>query len=379
VNFTVYLKLRNAAAAAATARAVSTPGNAAYGRYLSNAAFNARFAPAGATIRTLTAWLKSQSLKVSGVAANHMWVMGSGSVAAVGKAFGTSFAVYKVNGHNRRSVTDPVSLPSGLAGHVAAVGGLTQIAMKPAAPPSVGFRVAPPCSKYDGQKVANNLPKVYGKHRPWAVCGYTPKQLRDAYGVTRSGLSGRGSTVAITDAYDSPTLPADANTFAHRHGLPGFAPGQYRDISDPNLKDQPNDPNCGDWYGEQTLDVEAVHEMAPKAKVVYSGGVDCFDDGLLNALHKVVDGHKAQIVTNSWGDVELDSTPDSTLAYHQLFRPRPTIRWRQRLAARRSASTSTTTSAGRPAGATTAASSPTVRGIPQCPATSGAVRAAVPR
>ena len=61
----------------------------------------------------------------------------------------------------------------------------------PAAPPSPGFVNARPCSSYFGQLPATfqadgktPLPKFNGKTLPYAVCGYTPKQFRNAYGLT---------------------------------------------------------------------------------------------------------------------------------------------------------------------------------------------------
>ena len=59
------------------------------------------------------------------------------------------------------------------------------------------------------------------------------------------------------------------------------------------------------WYGEETLDVEAVHGMAPAANIVYVGAPNNFQD-LDAALNYVVDKDVAPIVTNSYGfDTEL--------------------------------------------------------------------------
>jgi len=54
------------------------------------------------------------------------------------------------------------------------------------------------------------------------------------------------------------------------------------------------------WYGEETLDVEAVHGMAPGAKIVYVGAPNNRRD-LDAAMNHVVDKQLAQIVTNSYG------------------------------------------------------------------------------
>ena len=170
---------------------------------------------------------------------------------------------------------------------------------------------------------------------PFAVCGYTPSQLRAAYGVGNGGIfdraAGRGQTVAIVDAYDEPSLESDANLYSIRHGDRPFFGHQFRDLSVP--EDPTTGDDCGgnDWYGEQALDVEAVHGMAPAANVLYYGGANCYDDGLMAELTQIVSDNKASIVTNSWGDPtffvdpntgEVFSTIDPTLvdAYESIFK-----------------------------------------------------------
>ena len=203
-----------------------------------------------------------------------------------------------------------------------------------------------PCSAFYGQQVAKNLPKFQGKTLPFAVCGYTPDQLRGVYGVDGSsggysvqalkggggsggGSAGQGVTVAITDAYDSPRLQQDANTYSTRHGDRPFSHGQFVD------KSVPEDASTGDvcggngWYGEQTLDVEAVHGMAQGANVYYYGAASCYDDDLLAAMSQAVHDNKASIVTNSWGEptfVVIDGVLYATIdqseinAYEALFK-----------------------------------------------------------
>src|SRR5258708_33110758 len=72
------------------------------------------------------------------------------------------------------------------------------------------------------------------------------------------------------------------------------APGTYHH-PERGLKQDPQG-----WYGEETLDVEAVHGMAPAAHIVYVGAPNNFQD-LDAALNYVVDKHVAPIVTNSYG------------------------------------------------------------------------------
>jgi subtilase family serine protease len=138
--------------------------------------------------------------------------------------------------------------------------------------------------------------------------------------------------VAITEAFDASTLEADANEYATRHGDPAFAPGQFSDRSFPEgSSSHPTAvDDCGGngWYGEQTLDIEAVHGMAPGANVAYYGAASCYDDDLLAQLAQVVTDDDASIVTNSWGEPtfvviggQLYITIDQTLvdAYESIF------------------------------------------------------------
>nr|WP_239451773.1 hypothetical protein [Frondihabitans sp. PAMC 28766] len=136
-------------------------------------------------------------------------------------------------------------------------------------PPAGGRYGVQPCSTYYGQKTATTLPSAYGKKQPYAVCGYVPSQLQGAYGessLLKAGVTGKGTTVAITDAYASPTMAQDAATYSAKQHQPGYAKGQYTQITPgPTGYDDTAADECdaSGWYGEETLDVEAVHAMAP--------------------------------------------------------------------------------------------------------------------
>jgi subtilase family serine protease len=124
--------------------------------------------------------------------------------------------------------------------------------------------------------------------------------------------------VAITDAYASPTIAADANRYATSHGDAAFRTGQLAE-RDANRFTQPRLCDSTGWSGEETLDVEAVHGMAPGANVLYYGSASCFDDDLSDTLLQVVDDNQASVVTNSWGEPESDESPDFVVAFEQAF------------------------------------------------------------
>jgi subtilase family serine protease len=314
VGFRVYLGWNDEAGAAALAKAVSDPSSSSYGQYLTPTEFHQRFAPTQAQVGTVQSWLRSQSFKVDYTPANNHYVAAEGTVAQAEAAFGTQFGMYSVRGQTVRSPSADIAIPNALADSVTGVIGLddsavfveTDHVVDKNAPPSAGFRNAPPLSAYWAQFVS---PYAYPPGftdiaspatAPWTVKGYTPAQIKGTYGI--SGYDGAGQTVAVIDAYASPTILADVNQWSINRGLPTMAPSQFVQVVPPGVYRRPENPKQDPqgWYGEETLDIEAVHGMAPAAKIVYVGAPNNYQD-LDAAMNHVVDRHLAQIVTNSYG------------------------------------------------------------------------------
>jgi subtilase family serine protease len=319
VNLRVYLAGRDAAGLAAYAKAVADPSSASYGKYLSAKQAQARFGATKAQVAAVTSWLKSTGLKVTSVTQHYVAV--SGDVAAAEKAFGTQLHNFAKGAHTYRAPEKSASVPEALKGAVLTVTGLDNAPHKAnhddqLPPPDAVFKNSGPFSSYYGSNIANTLPSAYGQKIPYAIQGYTGKQLRAAYGAGK--YTGKGVRVAITDAYASPTIAFDAATYAKNHGDARWTTGQLRQVLPANYTNT-TDCKASGWYGEETLDVEAVHAVAPDANVTYVGAASCFDNDLLDSLSKVVDNHLADIVSNSWGDVEANQTPDLAAAYDQVF------------------------------------------------------------
>jgi subtilase family serine protease len=339
------LKMRDRAGAEALAAAVSDPTSATAGQFLTPTQFRARFSPSDADVASVTSWLVSTGLKVGTVSANHLSIEASGSAAQLSATFGVQLDRYKVAGALVRAPANEPSVPASLASLVDGIGGLTQTgafmrsntirddlptgskavvggapSSTPSAAPSPGFRNAPPCSTSFGT-LPTHLPAIgagYGSPT-WAPCGYTPTQLRSAYGTDAAvahGVDGSGTTVAVVDAFAAPTIFADAKQYSQRHDPSHvLSRSQFSQVVPKAVfgasADDPCDPQG--WYGEETLDVEAVHSMAPGATLVFEGGKSCNDDDLDVALLDVVDNARAQIVTNSYGDLGEVFIPRSEL------------------------------------------------------------------
>lgn len=347
----VYLALRDPAGAEATARAVSDPQSRSFRHFLTPAQVRARFAPTAASVASVRSWLASQGLRPGYVPVNHRFVEATGTVAQVQRAFAVNLGVYEVRGQQVRGTDRNLSVPASLAPTVTGVIGADQglalvrpdhigpdpdrrsanrsrrSARPTIAPPPDGFRNARPCSAYWAEKIDRTDPPYGGGYPnplPYATCGYTPPQLRRAYGTQQyldSGLDGRTATVAIIDAFAAPTILQDAQRYSRRNDP--FHPlrsSQFNQVVFPINRDLEGPDQCdaSGWYGEETLDVEAVHGMAPGAHITYVGGSDCQDISLDKALNLVVSKHLAQIVSNSYGDLGEDIPASEVRAFHSI-------------------------------------------------------------
>jgi subtilase family serine protease len=332
VKAQVYLASRDPAGVDAAVAAVSTPGSPEYGRYLTPAQYRTRFGPTSAATAKVTSWLRQSGLKVSAPQQNGRYLEVTGSVTSAERAFGADLALFRHDGGTYQAPAASISVPSELGAYVLTVTGLdeaparvttkvdvgaskqTVSAAKPSASYPYGYRTAKPCSLWYGQFKARTqaggkiaLPKFEGVTEPYTVCGYKPSQLRSAYGAPAS-LTGKGVTVAVIDAYLSPTLLKDANQYAKNTGTKPFATGQFRTLlprggyTDQEACDAPG------WSTEQALDVEAVHGFAPDANVLYAAGRSCSGPDLFIAEASVIDDNRASIISLSYGSIESTET-----------------------------------------------------------------------
>ncbi|MBK9159007.1 MAG: S53 family peptidase [Propionibacteriaceae bacterium] len=325
VRVKLWLTPRDQTGLKALATAVSTPGDAAYRQFLTVDQYQARFAPTSAQVDAVKAWLASAGLTVEAVGPGNYYVAASGPAAKVSDAFTANLKKVTVNGHTGNAPTTTVTVPDSVGTAVLAVTGLNTVtqraepatsgterdtasaasknAPKATLDPPAAFVNATPCSDYYGQLVDTTDPTFQGSALPYAVCGYVPRQFREAYGVRATGRTGLDQTIAIVDAFASPTILQDANTYASAHGDAPFASWQFSESNDTNyIPSRVNDCGGNGWFGEETLDVEAAHGMAPDASVAYYGAASCYDDDMMATLARVVTDNKASVVSNSWGE-----------------------------------------------------------------------------
>lgn len=361
INFEISLNVRDAAGAQALAQAVSTPGSSQYRAYLTPAEWEAQFSPTRAQVAQVTTWLRQQGFQVGTVSADRLRIDVTGTAAQVEQAFSTTLSYHVVEGRTLRLLDSNLTIPSSLSGIVGGAPGLSETVATPDTssgapatsaataatapvpnddnavpaagrgpspfPPPSGFVPAPPCGKSYNSKTATTLPPYgngYPATPPYQVCGYSPSQFRSAYGVASqvaAGQTGQGETVAIVDAYASPTLLSDVQQY-YRAADPShpLSSSQFSALY-PSEYDHAILCGASGWYTEQTLDVTSVHAVAPGAHIDYVAASSCLDNGLLNAVAKVVDDHLAQVITDSWGDTggDLLDSASTRAAYDSVL------------------------------------------------------------
>lgn len=153
---------------------------------------------------------------------------------------------------------------------------------------------------------------------------YSPNDIRNEYNITpvlASGIDGSGQTIVIFDAFGSPTIQADLQTFDEAYGLPAppsltvYAPEgkpQYPYVGAPAsaVAHNKNLQTEIGWAYETTLDVEWAHALAPGAAIALvvtptaeTQGVQGIPN-LQNAAQWVLDHHIGSIWSNSWATTE---------------------------------------------------------------------------
>jgi subtilase family serine protease len=132
---------------------------------------------------------------------------------------------------------------------------------------------------------------------------YGPVQFQTAYGLL--GMLSGGSTVAIVDAYDNPTIEQDLAIYSNAYHLPSCttANGCFSKVNQTGGTSYPR-ANSG-WALEIALDVQAVHAVCPDCQILL---VEARSNSLSNLLiAEDYARNNADVVSNSWGAGEFSS------------------------------------------------------------------------
>jgi subtilase family serine protease len=318
----MFLPLRDPQGAAALAKAVSTPGDPQYRHFLSPAAWINRFAPSKSDYRAVVNFLTSEGATISATPASRQYVVFRQRLYFMNSTFHTSMHSFRVDGHRLLAPAHVPALPAAIAGKVSGIvldqgrllsrphdaglpGAPPHVAADgPTNPPVTVVDSMPDCS-YSYGEITHTTPPAYGSTQfPTALCAYQPEQMRTGLGLASAyatGINGSGQTVAVVNAYAPPTLVDDVNRYAFYTGTAPLLPSEYhRLVPDSMFNDTELCGGPAGWQEEDSMDVEAVHAIAPAAHIVYAAGFNC-GAGTDYAMSQVLDTHAADIVTNSYG------------------------------------------------------------------------------
>lgn len=138
--------------------------------------------------------------------------------------------------------------------------------------------------------------------------GYSPTQVRHAYTFDQITAQGAGQTVAIVDAYGSPTIQNDLSVFSSQYGLSYSS----STLTVAYATSKPTRTDAG-WALETSLDVEWVHAIAPSARILLVVARTASLSDLFAAIdyaNNYVDpttGRHVGEVSMSWGGQEFSS------------------------------------------------------------------------
>ncbi|MCA8041577.1 S53 family peptidase [Burkholderia seminalis] len=136
------------------------------------------------------------------------------------------------------------------------------------------------------------------------IAGLTPALTRHAYGFDSIANQGDGMVVAIVDAYDDPKIESDLGVFSNAFSLPACT--SSNDCFTKVYAHGARPKTDSGWALEISLDVEWVHAIAPKAKIMLVEAASASFSDLLAAVDVAVK-RGASVVSMSFGGNEFSS------------------------------------------------------------------------
>lgn len=210
---------------------------------------------------------------------------------------------------------------SGLALSLAPVGASAAPA-KPAAAASfhasraslpAGEQYACPLPTYPGEAECQAIYMTAGIAAPAATARpgvaasapYTPNDLRSAYDIARAARTkGRGTTVAIVDAFRDPKAGSDLAVYRQHFGLPACTRGNgCLKIVNQNGNARRLPRADANWAGEESLDLDMISAVCPHCHILL---VESSNSGTRSmGTAERTAARRARFVSNSWNSANF--------------------------------------------------------------------------
>ena len=254
-------------------QALAAGGNA----HLSDAQFMSSYAPANATVNSVSAWATKHGLTVASVSPDRLLVRVSGPASALGAALGTNFERYRTPaGAEYVASAGTAALPGTIAGKVTSITGLSGL-----------------------ERVQGSLARPSAVEAPGSLeypRSYDPRQLWTLYHAP-SSQAGSGQQVSVITAGDISGVESDLRTFEHTFGL-AEVPWHQVTVGAPGTETEGND--------EWDLDTQYSTGMAPSVSQlnVYVGN-SMEDDSIVETIDRWVTEGASSQASFSAGECEL--------------------------------------------------------------------------
>lgn len=286
ISLSVVLNYRNEAQLDQLIALQSDPDSPMYGHFLTNAQFDAAYAPSQSDYAAVAGTLVRAGFHIDGNEGRTL-VHVTAPTAVAARFFRTEFHTVLQAGHAgvRYVNARPATMPADLAGRVSSVVGFDTLTHA-----TTDHVFLPRPVSVD--KLPNKLVGPDGGYGPFAVA-----QAFD-YPV-QHGFDGKGHAIAIAIDYDS--SDSDLRNFAAYFGIKRTG----RTFHVPVDGGSPFDPSGS---VETMLDVETVGTLDPGADVyTYDFGSAFTFQEISDAYAKIVTDNKVDVVNSSFGLCENDS------------------------------------------------------------------------
>jgi kumamolisin len=292
ISVTIVLSLSDPTEAENLLKALSTPGNPQYHKFLTADQFAARFAPAQGDVAKVIASLAGYGLAVEQTTALTLKV--TGMPADMERAFGVSLHSYEVPAHESapdytyHAPLSSAAIPDEISASVAGVVGLDS---RPNLYPH--SKVAPKALA----KAPSAASPMQQGNAPgtWTVTDFA--NYYDVQPLYQQGLTGKGRTLGILTL--AGFTPSDAFAYWKAIGLKIAADR----LSILNVDGGPGAPSDVSGSIETTLDVEQSGGVAPGAKIIVYQAPNT-NQGFIDLFAEAVDANSADSLSTSWGQWE---------------------------------------------------------------------------
>lgn len=323
-------------------RQLQDPKSPQFHQFLSEAEWDARFAPAAQDEQAVVSWAQSQGLTITQRYPNRLLIEVEAPVATLQKAFAITINSYRISGESYFSNDRDPSIPAALANVVEGVFGLNNIQRMHSASPikdPLAFPIYSPGPAYalgshirsDAKQPKLNDTVAAGKAKPgpYDASPYTPAPLYSSYGYNYQALQGLGHCCnPLNNPNNSPPESSIAIAIAgdfNDSDLSGFL------ALTPNLASNVQrylvdgmSPCCSP---EATLDVEWSTAMANSfgssattAEIHMYEGFNDYLSTYLIVINRALSDGLARVLSMSWGGAELHNNDRGSMAaFHAVF------------------------------------------------------------